>query len=191
MLCWPNLAYYVKKLGFIQPFQIFCFVHDLAQLITIILLWQMNTSLTLNAIMLHYLVTGTSFFLFFSFLFLYNSPFFYYVNTKIYISYTWKTWMIFSCHHDVETARINGLLGNIDANSGDPQTGIMFTFFFVDIIFFFSGGWWWRGCPWLHFSWYDNFVVAQSVGLLQVGIQMSSWLILQKLPRLCSLSLRM
>ncbi|KAK5826682.1 hypothetical protein PVK06_021608 [Gossypium arboreum] len=28
-----------------------------------------------------------------------------------------------SCHHDVETARINGLLGNIDANSGDAQTG--------------------------------------------------------------------
>ncbi|RAL50837.1 hypothetical protein DM860_015984 [Cuscuta australis] len=28
-----------------------------------------------------------------------------------------------SCHHEVETARINGLLGNIDANSGDPQTG--------------------------------------------------------------------
>lgn len=28
-----------------------------------------------------------------------------------------------SCHHDLETARLNGLLGNIDANTGDPQTG--------------------------------------------------------------------
>ncbi|KAJ8439559.1 hypothetical protein Cgig2_024146 [Carnegiea gigantea] len=28
-----------------------------------------------------------------------------------------------SCHHELETARINGLLGNIDANTGDPQTG--------------------------------------------------------------------
>ncbi|KAL0428275.1 UNVERIFIED_CONTAM: Xylose isomerase [Sesamum latifolium] len=28
-----------------------------------------------------------------------------------------------SCHHELETARINGLLGNIDANSGDPQIG--------------------------------------------------------------------
>ncbi|CAI9765748.1 unnamed protein product [Fraxinus pennsylvanica] len=26
-----------------------------------------------------------------------------------------------SCHHELETARINGLLGNIDANTGDPQ----------------------------------------------------------------------
>ena len=28
-----------------------------------------------------------------------------------------------SCFHEVETARINGMLGNIDANTGDPQTG--------------------------------------------------------------------
>ncbi|KAH9615191.1 hypothetical protein KSS87_022844 [Heliosperma pusillum] len=28
-----------------------------------------------------------------------------------------------SCPHELETARINGLLGNIDANTGDPQTG--------------------------------------------------------------------
>lgn len=28
-----------------------------------------------------------------------------------------------SCHHELETARINGLLGNIDANTGDPQVG--------------------------------------------------------------------
>ncbi|KAH8481990.1 hypothetical protein H0E87_029450 [Populus deltoides] len=27
------------------------------------------------------------------------------------------------CHHELETARINGLLGNIDANTGDPQIG--------------------------------------------------------------------
>ncbi|TYI29341.1 hypothetical protein ES332_A05G309900v1 [Gossypium tomentosum] len=27
------------------------------------------------------------------------------------------------CHHDLETARINGMLGNIDANTGDPQVG--------------------------------------------------------------------
>ncbi|KAJ0091625.1 hypothetical protein Patl1_14349 [Pistacia atlantica] len=26
-----------------------------------------------------------------------------------------------SCHHELETARLNGLLGNIDANTGDPQ----------------------------------------------------------------------
>lgn len=30
----------------------------------------------------------------------------------------------FSCHHELETARLNGLLGNIDANTGDPQIGI-------------------------------------------------------------------
>jgi len=30
-----------------------------------------------------------------------------------------------SCHHELETARINGLLGNIDANSGDPQIGML------------------------------------------------------------------
>lgn len=29
-----------------------------------------------------------------------------------------------SCHHELETARLNGLLGNIDANTGDPQIGI-------------------------------------------------------------------
>jgi len=29
-----------------------------------------------------------------------------------------------SCHHELETARINGLLGNIDANTGDPQVGM-------------------------------------------------------------------
>lgn len=28
-----------------------------------------------------------------------------------------------SCHHEVEVARINGVLGNIDANTGDAQTG--------------------------------------------------------------------
>jgi xylose isomerase len=28
-----------------------------------------------------------------------------------------------SCEHELETARINGVLGNIDANTGDPQTG--------------------------------------------------------------------
>lgn len=28
-----------------------------------------------------------------------------------------------SCHHELETARINGLLGNVDANTGDPQIG--------------------------------------------------------------------
>nr|POF06404.1 xylose isomerase [Quercus suber] len=26
-----------------------------------------------------------------------------------------------SCHHELETARLNGMLGNIDANTGDPQ----------------------------------------------------------------------
>lgn len=29
-----------------------------------------------------------------------------------------------SCHHELETARINGLLGNVDANTGDPQVGM-------------------------------------------------------------------
>jgi xylose isomerase len=29
-----------------------------------------------------------------------------------------------SCHHELETARINDLLGNIDANTGDPQVGM-------------------------------------------------------------------
>lgn len=33
-------------------------------------------------------------------------------------------WKICSCHHELETARINGLLGNIDANTGDPQIGM-------------------------------------------------------------------
>ncbi|KAI8477277.1 MAG: xylose isomerase-like protein [Monoraphidium minutum] len=28
-----------------------------------------------------------------------------------------------SCEHEIETARINGVLGNIDANTGDAQTG--------------------------------------------------------------------
>lgn len=28
-----------------------------------------------------------------------------------------------SCHHEVEVARINGVLGNVDANTGDAQTG--------------------------------------------------------------------
>ncbi|KAA3453487.1 xylose isomerase-like [Gossypium australe] len=31
--------------------------------------------------------------------------------------------MVLICHHDLETARINGMLGNIDANTGDPQVG--------------------------------------------------------------------
>lgn len=34
--------------------------------------------------------------------------------------------MFCSCHHELETARINGLLGNIDANTGDPQTGVVY-----------------------------------------------------------------
>ncbi|CAH9095049.1 unnamed protein product [Cuscuta epithymum] len=38
-----------------------------------------------------------------------------------------------SCHHEVETARINGLLGNIDANSGDPQTGWDTDQFLMDV----------------------------------------------------------
>nr|XP_023915753.1 xylose isomerase-like [Quercus suber] len=29
-----------------------------------------------------------------------------------------------SCHHELETARLNGMLGNIDANTGDPQIGM-------------------------------------------------------------------
>ncbi|CAH8362267.1 unnamed protein product [Eruca vesicaria subsp. sativa] len=28
-----------------------------------------------------------------------------------------------TCHHELETARINGLLGNIDANTREAQTG--------------------------------------------------------------------
>ncbi|KAI5348806.1 hypothetical protein L3X38_001693 [Prunus dulcis] len=38
-----------------------------------------------------------------------------------------------SCHHELETARLNGLLGNIDANTGDPQTGWDTDQFLTDI----------------------------------------------------------
>ncbi|KAG5563748.1 hypothetical protein RHGRI_000076 [Rhododendron griersonianum] len=41
--------------------------------------------------------------------------------------------MICSCHHELETARINGLLGNIDANTGDPQIGWDTDQFLTDI----------------------------------------------------------
>ncbi|KAL6001881.1 hypothetical protein ACLOJK_040445 [Asimina triloba] len=38
-----------------------------------------------------------------------------------------------SCFHELETARINGLLGNIDANTGDPQVGWDTDQFLTDI----------------------------------------------------------
>ncbi|XP_020600394.1 xylose isomerase [Phalaenopsis equestris] len=38
-----------------------------------------------------------------------------------------------SCFHELETARINGLLGNIDANTGDPQIGWDTDQFLTDI----------------------------------------------------------
>lgn len=38
-----------------------------------------------------------------------------------------------SCYHELETARINGLLGNIDANTGDAQTGWDTDQFLTDI----------------------------------------------------------
>ncbi|KAL0340007.1 UNVERIFIED_CONTAM: Xylose isomerase [Sesamum radiatum] len=38
-----------------------------------------------------------------------------------------------SCHHELETARINGLLGNIDANTGDPQIGWDTDQFMMDV----------------------------------------------------------
>ncbi|PKA62259.1 Xylose isomerase [Apostasia shenzhenica] len=38
-----------------------------------------------------------------------------------------------SCLHELETARINGLLGNIDANTGDPQIGWDTDQFLTDI----------------------------------------------------------
>ncbi|KAL4182105.1 hypothetical protein AMTRI_Chr12g240880 [Amborella trichopoda] len=38
-----------------------------------------------------------------------------------------------SCHHELETARINGALGNIDANTGDPQIGWDTDQFLTDI----------------------------------------------------------
>ncbi|KAG6410472.1 hypothetical protein SASPL_128533 [Salvia splendens] len=38
-----------------------------------------------------------------------------------------------SCHHEIETARINGILGNIDANSGDPQVGWDTDQFMMDV----------------------------------------------------------
>ncbi|KAG5563749.1 hypothetical protein RHGRI_000076 [Rhododendron griersonianum] len=41
--------------------------------------------------------------------------------------------MVRSCHHELETARINGLLGNIDANTGDPQIGWDTDQFLTDI----------------------------------------------------------
>lgn len=42
--------------------------------------------------------------------------------------------LLCSCHHELETARLNGLLGNIDANTGDPQTGIAYLYFFFEFI---------------------------------------------------------
>ncbi|KAI9119614.1 hypothetical protein K1719_009490 [Acacia pycnantha] len=38
-----------------------------------------------------------------------------------------------SCHHELETATFNGLLGNIDANTGDPQVGWDTDQFLIDI----------------------------------------------------------
>ncbi|KAG6649102.1 hypothetical protein I3843_07G185400 [Carya illinoinensis] len=38
-----------------------------------------------------------------------------------------------SCHHELETARLGGLLGNIDANTGDPQIGWDTDQFLTDI----------------------------------------------------------
>lgn len=38
-----------------------------------------------------------------------------------------------SCHHELETARINGILGSFDANTGDPQTGWDTDQFLTDI----------------------------------------------------------
>ncbi|GAB2267461.1 hypothetical protein Dimus_002444 [Dionaea muscipula] len=38
-----------------------------------------------------------------------------------------------SCHHELETARLDGLLGNIDANTGDAQTGWDTDQFMTDI----------------------------------------------------------
>ncbi|XP_050120576.1 xylose isomerase-like isoform X3 [Malus sylvestris] len=38
-----------------------------------------------------------------------------------------------SCYHELETARLNGLLGNVDANTGDPQTGWDTDQFLTDI----------------------------------------------------------
>ncbi|XP_068651901.1 xylose isomerase-like isoform X2 [Aristolochia californica] len=38
-----------------------------------------------------------------------------------------------SCFHELETARISGLLGNVDANTGDPQIGWDTDQFLVDI----------------------------------------------------------
>ncbi|KAF5804728.1 putative xylose isomerase [Helianthus annuus] len=38
-----------------------------------------------------------------------------------------------SCHHELETARINGLLGNVDANTGDPQVGWDTDQFLMDV----------------------------------------------------------
>ncbi|CAL5375133.1 unnamed protein product [Camellia sinensis] len=42
-------------------------------------------------------------------------------------------WWTHICHHELETARINGLLGNIDANTGDPQIGWDTDQFLTDI----------------------------------------------------------
>ncbi|XP_068653512.1 xylose isomerase-like isoform X2 [Aristolochia californica] len=38
-----------------------------------------------------------------------------------------------SCFHELETARISGLLGNVDANTGDTQIGWDTDQFLVDI----------------------------------------------------------
>lgn len=78
-----------------------------------------------------------------------------------------------SCHHELETARLNGLLGNIDANTGDPQTGIAYLYFLLNL-----------------------FVLNQSkneiynmvvLSLSQDGIQINFSQILQRQLWLCSL----
>ena len=46
-----------------------------------------------------------------------------------------------SCHHELETARINGLLGNIDANTGDPQIGKFQIFYLSNQIIIINSIW--------------------------------------------------
>ena len=82
----------------------------------------MSSSLILNAIMLHYRVTGM-FNLCCNTLILHNGS----LDTRQRSFSSNTAWMFYSCHHELETARINGLLGNIDANTGDPQTGVFFS----------------------------------------------------------------
>lgn len=74
--------------------------------------------------MQHYLVTGISHFIDKLLHPSVNAYTFYSLDENIKYFETHDICFLCSCHHELETARLNGLLGNIDANTGDPQTGM-------------------------------------------------------------------